>query len=264
VGFANIAVANARTTTASMARWSCKSRPSVMVRRVLQPPGMRIPAVVSSIVTLGLGASIAAAEPLATSRTAAPTPSFELGVRVGGYGFRRDGDPRPGRGWTECQMNGFGVFGGRTLTGPLFVEAGLDLYASGVAAEPSDLPIDRTSGLISAAIGARTQLASWVRAYVQLGAGLELTRVSVPYGEERIRDHKAMPDGFFGAGVDLRVARGTYVGTTFRGLVMGNFDYDAARLDMDNGWVAAPSSTEVFDPSPGVAAQVQFYARRDL
>ena len=51
-----------------------------------------------------------------------------------------------------------------------------------------------------------------------------------------------MPEGFFGLGIDLRVARGTYLGSSFRTLVMGNFDYDPARLDMSNGWVAAPSS----------------------
>jgi hypothetical protein len=45
---------------------------------------------------------------------------------------------------------------------------------------------------------------------------------------------------------------------------MGNFDYDPARLDMSQGWIAAPSSDEVFDASPDVATQVQFYLRREL
>jgi hypothetical protein len=211
-------------------------------------------------------ASVAAAEP---SPTASDSKSdYEIGARIGGYGFRREGDPRPGEGWTECRMNGFGVFGDRKLPGPLFVEAGLDMYTSTTgpvgAADANDLPIDRTSGLISAAVGARTQLASWLGAYVQLGGGMELTRVSVPYGETRIRDSKAMPEGFFGVGADIKIMRATRIGASFRTLVMGNFDYDPARLDMSNGWVSAPPSSEVFDASPGVAAQAQFYVRREL
>jgi hypothetical protein len=199
---------------------------------------------------------------LLTSLAAADTPTYEVGARVGGYGFRREADPD--HAWTECRMNGFGMFGGRTLRGPLFVEAGLDLYSSIDAREPGDLPIDRTSGLVSSAIGARTQLTSWLRGYAQLGGGLELTRVSVPYGETRIRDDKAMPEGFFGIGLDLRLAQGTHLGTSFRTLVMGNFDYDPARLDMSNGWIAAPSKNEVFAASPDVATQVQFYLRREM
>ncbi len=201
--------------------------------------------------------------------TAAPAAAetFDLGVRVGGYGFKREGDDRPGEGWSECRMNGLGIFGGRVLTGPLFVEAGLDFYASAdgpIGGDAMDLPVDRMSGLVSTAIGVRTNVTSWLRGYVQLGAGVELTRVSVPYGDDRIRDNTALPLGFVGAGVDLKVARATYVGASFRTHVMGNFDYDKERLDANAGWVAAPSSQEVFDPSPDLAAQGQFYIRRDL
>jgi hypothetical protein len=160
-------------------------------------------------------------------------------------------------------MNGLGVFGGRALRGPLFAEAGLDLYSS-VTPESGDLPIDRTSGLVSAAIGARTQIASWLRGYVQLGGGVELTRVSVPYGDERIRDNKAMPEGFFGLGFDIELVKGTRIGSSFRTLVMGNFDYDPANLEMKDEWAWKPSPGVVFDASPDVATQVQFYVRRDL
>jgi hypothetical protein len=45
---------------------------------------------------------------------------------------------------------------------------------------------------------------------------------------------------------------------------MGNFDYDPARLQMSNQWVAAPSSSDVFSASPDLAAQAQFYVRREL
>jgi hypothetical protein len=197
---------------------------------------------------------------LVASSATAFADDYELGARVGGYGFRREGANQD---WTECRMNGLGVFGGRALRGPLFAEAGLDLYSS-VTPESGDLPIDRTSGLVSAAIGARTQIASWLRGYVQLGGGVELTRVSVPYGDERIRDNKAMPEGFFGLGFDIELVKGTRIGSSFRTLVMGNFDYDPANLEMKDEWAWKPSPGVVFDASPDVATQVQFYVRRDL
>jgi hypothetical protein len=224
-----------------------------------------------AVLSTSLLASTAVADPSAPAAPAeAPAvaksvaPTYELGVRIGGYGFRREGDPRPGHGWTECRMNGLGVFGTRTLRGPFFVEAGLDMYSSADVTNEMDLPIDRTSGLLSGAVGVRTQVASWLRAYVQLGAGLEVTKVSVPYGDERIRDTKAMPEGFFGVGADIKIWKGTHIGATFRTLVMGSFDYDPSHLDEGSGWVAAPTADAVFEPTTGVAAQGQFYIRRDL
>ncbi len=223
---------------------------------------------VGSALALTLLASTAVADPSAPAEAPAVTktagPTYELGVRIGGYGFRREGDPRPGQGWTECRMNGLGVFGTRTLPGPFFVEAGLDMYSSADVTNPMDLPIDRTSGLVSGAIGVRTQVASWLRAYVQLGAGMEVTKVSVPYGDQRIRDTKALPEGFFGVGADLKIWKGTHIGATFRTLVMGSFDYDPSHLDPNGGWVAAPTADDVFAATTGVAAQGQFYIRRDL
>jgi hypothetical protein len=128
-----------------------------------------------------------------------------------------------------------------------------------------DLPIDRASALVSVAGGVRTQLAPWLRGYLQLGAGIEITRVAVPYGEEMIRDTKAMPEGFFGVGADLRVTRKTYLGASFRMLMMGNFDYRRSELDQNQEWgFTTPGAETVFDPSLDFAAQGQFYLRREL
>ncbi|MEJ7601974.1 MAG: hypothetical protein WKG01_29025 [Kofleriaceae bacterium] len=89
--------------------------------------------------------------------------------------------------------------------------------------------------------------------------------MSVAYGEDRtLRDHKLLPEGFFGVGSDLKIARGTYVGATMRFHVMGNFDYDPKQLDMASQWVAPPEAETMFDASPDFAAQGQFYVRRDL
>ena len=202
---------------------------------------------------------------LAISSTAAADP-MSIGFRIGGYGFRREGASSETQTWDQCRMNGLGLFGNRTMRGPLFVEAGLDTYFSTNQAQPTDLPIDRQSALVSMAGGVHTQLTSWLRGYAQLGVGLELTRVAVPYGDSTIRDNKALPDGFFGIGGDIEISTGTYIGASMRTLVMGNFDYDAAKLQMppSNQWVSPPKASEVFSASPGFAAQAQFYVRRDL
>jgi hypothetical protein len=246
---------------------------------VLFDAAMHLPARLASLgfASLSLASllapAVAAADPTdavdtdATAVHAGPTPAptYDVGFRIGGYGFRREGDPAPGAGWTECRMNGLGVFGDRALRGPLYLEVGVDGYASSTFIEPSpstDLPIDRISLLISSAIGARTQLTSWLRGYVQLGAGVELTHVSMPYGYDvTIRADKALPEGFFGTGADIKVGRATYVGAELRLLVMGNFNY--SEMPGSGQWTTPPASV-VFAASPDLAAQGQFYLRRDL
>lgn len=212
----------------------------------------------SSIATSLLATAPAAAEP--------GLPLDAFGARVGGYGFRRDeGDRR--NAWDECRMNGMGVFAERGLSGPLFVEGGLDLYFSEafpMTPSEEDLPIDRLSGLVTAAVGLRADGPWRTSGYAQVGVGLELTRVSVPYGDDTIRDSLALPAGFLGFGADLRVGRGVYLGASLRAHVMGNFDYDPDDLEMQPGWTSPPAAADVFDPSPDAAAQGQFYLRKDL
>lgn len=129
-----------------------------------------------------------------------------------------------------------------------------------------DLPIDRMSGLVSVAGGTRTQVTTWLRGYVQLGGGIEVTRVAVPYGDrDTLRDTQVLPQGFFGIGFDLRLARRTYAGATLRALAMGNFTYQRAELEQRDTWgFIAPAVDEVFAPSLDFATQAQFYVRRDL
>ena len=216
----------------------------------------------SPILALLAFSGVAAANPEATSPSVAATPdaTYSFGVRVGGYGFRRENSSQ----WDECRMNGLGVFAQRDLRGPLFLEAALDTYFSIGQGQPTDLAIDRQSALVSVAAGVHTHFTSWLRGYAQLGGGVELARLAVPYGDSTIRDDKAMPTGFVGFGADLRIARGTYLGADMRTLVMGNFSYDPQRLQMSNPWVAAPPAGDVFSASPALAAQGQFYLRRDL
>ena len=206
----------------------------------------------------------ASADEVQVSKRAEPA-MYDFGARIGGYGFRREGD-NSDEGWTECQMGGLGVFASRRLPGPLFIEAGLDAYTSRNECLPEDLPISRMSGIATVAAGARTNFTSWLRGYVQLGGGAELTRVSVPYGEdETIRDTKVMPTGFLGFGVDIRLGKKTYVGMNLRTLVMGNFNYKREELEMEEAWgFTTPSEDQVFDASLDFAAQGQFFIRRDI
>ena len=62
-------------------------------------------------------------------------------------------------------------------------------------------------------------------------------------------------------GFDLRVASGTYFGATMRIHVMGNFDYAQQHAAE---WGATMPPSQVFDATPDLAAQAQFYVRRDL
>jgi hypothetical protein len=197
---------------------------------------------------------------LVSSGIAAADP-MSVGFRIGGYGFRREATPEQPNDWTQCRMNGVGVFATRTVRGPLFIEAGLDAYSS-QQPEPQDLPIDRQSALLTTAIGVRSNIVSWLAAYAQLGVGAELTRVAVPYGDASIAANKVMPDGFLGVGGELQLGK-THVGAIMRTFVMGNFNYDPQRLQMTGQW-SQPSADQVFDATPALAAEGQFYVRRDL
>jgi len=223
--------------------------------------------VLSCLFVVGLPAAATAEEGVApVAGTARATPVYSFGGRVGGYGFRRDaGDARSN--WDECRMNGLGVFGERRFGAHLFIEGGLDFYFAESFPQqpnPGDLPIDRMSGLFTAAAGLRAAGPWRTSGYAQLGAGLELTQVTVPYDGHHISDQLAMPAAFIGVGGDIRVAAGTYLGANLRAYVMGNFDYDPAQLEMQPGWVTPPAADEVFAPSPDAAAQAQFYVRRDI
>ena len=218
---------------------------------------------IASLAVTAAWTTVAAAEPSLQTTVDRPA-TYAIGFRVGGYGFRRAGDPSQTSDWNECRMNGLGIFADRELGGPFFVEGGLDTYFSAGQAQASDLPIDRENVLVSAAAGARMHFTSWLAGYAQLGAGAELARVSVPYGGSTIAANKVLPDAFLGIGADLRLGKHTFIGATMRTHVMGNFDYDPARLKMSNAWVAEPSPSDVFAASPALAAQAQFYLRRDL
>jgi hypothetical protein len=225
---------------------------------------MRLLPVAILLAASSAASSVALAEPLGVTADA-PDPAWSVGARIGGYGFRREGNTAFTGEWNECRMNGVGVFVNRTVHGPIFLEGGLDSYFSSTDRQPQDLQIDRSSALVSAAAGVRLNFASWLTGWVQLGVGAELTKLSVPYGDDAIRADKVMPEGFFGVGGDIKVTRAVHLGASMRTLVMGNFNYDPQRLDMNNQmWTSTPTADQVFAATPSLAAQGQFYMRYDM
>jgi len=128
---------------------------------------MRLAAPIIALLAIS---TTAVAEPTASVATSTD-PTYSVGFRIGGYGFRREGDGSTDS-WNQCRMNGLGVFANRAIRGPMFIEAGLDTYFSTHQAAATDLPIDRQSALVSAAIGVRTSFAPWLHGYLQLGGGV--------------------------------------------------------------------------------------------
>lgn len=176
-----------------------------------------------------------------------------IGVRVGGYGFREAttaaNAEKNGTGWQACRMNGIGVFASRPLSKNFFVEGGFDTYftesfPTSEAMGNYDTPIDRSSALLTVAAGARFIPESRLSPYVQMGVGAELTQVSLP--ALGLEDNALLPMGFFGVGANLRVTDSTFVGASFRVNAMGY--YDDAQFQSE------------LKPELELATQGQFYA----
>lgn len=176
-----------------------------------------------------------------------------MGMRVGGYGFREatpaSGDEKTGTGWQACRMNGLGVFANTSLGESFFVEGGFDTYfadtfPTGEAMGTYDTPIDRSSALLTAAAGARFFRDSRISPYMQVGIGAEYTRVRLP--ALALEDTALLPLGFFGAGANLRVTDKVQVGASLRVNAMGYYD-------------DAQFQTEL-SPELELATQGQFYA----
>jgi hypothetical protein len=184
-----------------------------------------------------------------------------IGGRVGGYGFRQA--PTAGAdhtGWNDCRMNGMGIFGDKRYGKHLFLEAGLDAYfadtfptgghdhGDGEATMGSGSEMDRMSAIATVAGGFRMWPDGRVSPYVQIGAGLELTKVDMPAFE--MEDTFLLPVGFIGFGGDVRIGKHLRLGLNLRVHMMGHFDHD--------------SSDTAMDVEPELAGQGQFYAKYTL
>jgi hypothetical protein len=210
-------------------------------------------AAVSSVVVLAV---------LAVAPGRAGAQELSAGARIGGYGFRQAPNASSQHtGWTDCRMSGIGLFGQRGVGERLFVEAGLDAYFAdttgtglhdhGGAGAADEAAMDRVSGLVSAAVGVRLFRQARVSPYLQLGLGIEATRVSLVDAATNmtLEDSFVLPLGFIGLGGDLRLG-GVRVGINLRVHAMGHFDHE--------------EGIQKLEPEAELAAQAQFYAKFTL
>lgn len=190
--------------------------------------------------------------------TASSPVKYSFGARAGGYGFRNTQHAGLGE-WDDCRMDGAGVFAQRSFTRHLFAEAGFDLYSARDATPTDEMPapMDRISGITTVAGGARVPW-RWVSPYVQLGVGLEVTRVRMP--EHGMDDRALVPMGFFGFGAELRATEHLSLGANVRTNVMKHYIHGGDGHTHD---AAEPDHSEMkgeFD----AAAQGQLFLKYEI
>ena len=186
----------------------------------------------------------AAAAPLANADTepahlisrGPSAADYAIGARVGGYGFRNTQHADVGK-WDDCRMEGMGVFAQRSVTRNFFVEAAFDLYTARDGTPTAEMPIpgmDRISGTTTVAGGARVPW-KWFSPYVQLGVGVEVTRVEM--ASHGLSDRAVLPTGFFGIGTDLRLSKSLSLGGNIRNHVMKHYVHgnDGHMHEADDG-----------------------------
>jgi len=211
-------------------------------------------AVVASVASFSFAAhaeSIFGDEPSEASSSDHVEPAIRpgFGARIGGYGFRSQSDGK----WDDCRMNGLGVFGTLDFGKYFFGEVGLDMYSSVKSdgdGDPDDVGMDRVSVLTSVAAGMRMLPDWYVSPYVEVGTGVEWTRVDLDGG----RTQGAYPIGFFGIGAELNLLRSLKAGAVMRVLAMARPNTDA-----DDTIVYQHPKAPEMEYQP--AAQAQFYLR---
>jgi hypothetical protein len=153
--------------------------------------------------------ALAAESDTATEREG---PTFGVGARVGGYGFREvKGDNLA---WNDCRMNGTGMFGTIDIGRYFFGELSADLYHATAAQVNGGM--DRVSFHTMGALGAKMLPDSWVTPYVQVGGGPEFTRLDV----DGTVDKRVLPAAFMGVGGELNAGH-FHFGSNIRVFSMG-------------------------------------------
>lgn len=173
-------------------------------------------------------------------------PGF--GARVGGYGFWSPTKTI----WDDCPMAGVGLFGTLDVTKHLYVEGAFDQYDSTpILGDDDGTSMSRISVLTSGAIGLRMFPEFFIVPHIQVGAGMEWTRVE----ELSQRVEGIYPLAFLGMGAELNVFKHIKAGADLRFLGM-------AKPYVDNTQQVAPGIAEgtvKMEMMP--AAQGLFYAR---
>lgn len=201
-----------------------------------------------------LAASAAASEPVATTTNDAPSegasedaPEAKLrpgfGARVGGYGFRAEDGK-----WTDCRMNGVGIFGTLDLNKHFFLELGLDSYS---IVNKEEEHMDRISMLTSVAAGLRMFPDFVITPYIQAGTGAEWTRVTIDGGKTT----GVYPIGFLGIGGEVNFTDHFKAGAVLRMLMMAHPNHDEHEHEIV--YQHPPETKMEYEPS----SQGQFYLR---
>jgi len=169
-------------------------------------------------------------------------PGF--GARIGGYSFRSP-DRRT---WDDCPMGGAGLFATLDLSRHFYVEAAADSYQIQPGKEPG---MDRVSFLATTAAGVRLFPDFYVVPHLEIGGGVEWTRVE----EIGQRIDGAFGVAFIGVGAEINVLRHIKGGADFRFLGMSR-PYEDTMTQAPNG---APNGTLRMELAP--ASQGLFYLR---
>jgi hypothetical protein len=208
-------------------------------------PSLALATTITTIAPLAAAAPETEADTTSESTEEAPRDEmrFGFGARIGGYGFRgEDGK------WTDCRMNGVGLFGTLDVTKHFFLELGVDSYQS---VKDDAEHMDRVSMLTSTAVGLRMFPDFIITPYIQVGTGVEWTRVDV-MGQ---RTSGVYPMGFLGVGSELNILRNLKAGAVLRFLGMAHPNHEEHDHDIV---YQHPTETKMeYQPS----TQGQFYVR---
>lgn len=173
-------------------------------------------------------------------------PGF--GARVGGYGFWSPTKTV----WDDCPMGGVGLFGTLDVTKNLYVEAGLDQYDSTpILGDTDGVSMSRISVLTSGAIGLRMFPEFVIVPHIQVGAGMEWTRVE----ELSQKVEGVYPLAFISVGGELNVFKHIKAGADLRFLGMAK-PYEDSTQQVAPGVAEGTVKMEMMP-----AAQGLFYAR---
>lgn len=163
-------------------------------------------------------------------------PGF--GARVGGYGFRgNDGS------WTDCRMNGVGLFGTLDVGRYVFFELALDAYQSVPGSVPTDQGgMDRASWTATGGAGVRMFPEFYVVPFVEAGGGVDWSRASAA----GTRASGAYAAFFLGLGAELNVFKHLKGGAQLRVLEMARPNDDAAKPGAPLPMDMAPATQGLF------------------
>lgn len=212
-----------------------------------------------AVATLIVATSSWFVPPLSAQETSLQEAEEPLGVgvgfRIGGYGFREIAND-DATNWTDCRMDGVGVFATWQHGDYFFSEFGLDYYQA-VGRVVSEEGMDRISVHMIGAFGLRAFPAFFISPFIQVGLGAEYTDVSWS-GFDR-EEGGLFPMGFLGTGAEVSVGDHARFGANLRVYMMAAFAPLEGHVHGTDVHLHAPVEAE-----GEAAGQVQLWFRYDI